>query len=181
MLEGRSRLSKSKPSPSDPFSEAIRLLARRPYSVAGLRQALQRKFGEDAPIDPVLARLRQLGYLDDRKFASQFASSLTRNRAFGRQRVKHELKAKLVDYRHIDEALNTAFEEVSESQLLEKALERKLRSIRPPMTTRKVSSLCHSLMRLGFPFDAIMKAVRARPELKHLGAAPGGEVDASGS
>ena len=168
MPEGRSTLSKNTSSPQDPFSSAIRLLARRPYSVAGLRQALERKFGEDSAIDPVLARLRQLGYLDDRKFASQYASSLATNRTFGRHRVKHELKAKLVDYRYIDEALNSAFEEVSESQLLEKALDRKLRSIRPPLTIRKVSSLCHSLMRLGFPFDAIMKAVRARPQLKDL-------------
>jgi len=166
--EGRTKPLKSNSSPQDPFSAAIRLLAGRAYSVAGLRQALERKFGEDAAIDPVLARLRQLGYLDDRKFASQFASYLARNRTYGRHRVKNELKAKLVDYRYIDEALNSTFEEVSESQLLEKALERKLRSIRPPMTTRKVSSLCHSLMRLGFPFEAIMKAVRAQPQLKVL-------------
>jgi len=175
--EGRSTSSKSKPSPPDPFSAAIRLLARRSYSVAGLRQALERKFGEDAPIDAVLARLRQLGYLDDRKFASQFASSLARNRTYGRHRVKHELKAKLVDHRYIDDALDQAYDEVNEQQLLEKALERKLRSIRPPVTTRKVSSLCHSLMRQGFPFEAIMKAVRARPELRH----PAGDMDSPDS
>ncbi|MGH9432412.1 MAG: regulatory protein RecX [Terriglobia bacterium] len=173
MREGQSISSKSKSSPLDPFSAAIRLLARRSYSVAELRRALQRKLGKDADLDPVLARLRQLGYLDDRKFASQFASSLTRNRTFGRRRVKHELQAKLVDYRAIDAALDQAYEDVNEQQLLERALERKLRSIRPPITTRKISSLCQSLMRLGFPFDAIMKTVRARPELKSTA----GDVD----
>jgi regulatory protein len=160
------RFSKGNRPPLDPFSAAIRLLARRSYSVAGLRLALERKFGEQAPVEAALARLRELGYLDDRKFALQLASSLARNRAYGRARIRQELKASLVDYRCIDEALSSAFEEVDESQLLEKALERKLRSMRRPITTRKVSSLCSSLMRLGFPFDAIMKAVRSRPDLK---------------
>jgi regulatory protein len=174
---GRSTSSTGKPSPRDPFSTAVGLLARRSYSVAELRRALERKLGASAEIDSVLARLRQLGYLDDRKFASQLASSLAKGRAFGRQRVKHELKAKLVDYRYIDEALDQAYAEVNEQQLLERALERKLRSIRPPVTTRKVSALCQSLARLGFPFDAIMKAVRSRPELRE----PTGNLDDSHS
>ncbi len=142
------------------------MLARRPYSVAELRRALEKKFPSHAGVPDALARLRQLGYLDDKKFAEQYASSLARNRAFGRHRIRRELKAKLVDYRHIDPAIERTFEETDEGKLLERVLEKKLRTTKLPVTHRKLASLCHSLMRQGFNSGDIMKAVRARRELR---------------
>ena len=142
------------------------MLARRAYSVAELRRALERKFPADPGIREVIARLRQLGYLDDKKFAESYASSLARHRAFGRHRVRRELKAKLVDYRHIEPALRQAYEETNEQELLARVLAKKLRAVRLPVTASKLSSLCQSLLRHGFAADAIMKAVHARPELK---------------
>jgi regulatory protein len=142
------------------------MLARRPYSVAELRRALERKFPSHAGIADAVARLRSLGYLDDRKFAEQVASSLARNRAFGRYRIRRELKNRLVDYRHIETALDRAFEESDERELLERAIDRKLRTLKLPLTPRKLQSLCQSLLRRGFASSDIMKVVRQRPELK---------------
>ena len=104
--------------PSDPLQAALGMLARRPYSVAEMRRALERKFGGGAPVRAAVARLRELGYLDDKKFAALYASSLARNRAFGSHRIRRELKAKLVDYKYIEPALGQAFEEVDEHGLL---------------------------------------------------------------
>jgi len=145
---------------------ALRMLARRPYSVAELRRALERKFGATGRVATTVARLRQLGYLDDKKYATQAASSLARNRAFGRYRIRRELKSRLVDYKHIEPALEQAFEETSERELLEKVLEKKVRTLKLPITRSRLYSLCQSLMRRGFRSDVIMKAVRSRPELK---------------
>ena len=142
------------------------MLARRAYSVAELRRALEKKFPGDPAIDDALARLRTLGYLDDKKFAEHYASSLARNKAFGRFRVRRELKAKLVDYRHIEPALEQAYDETNERKLLEHTLDRKIPTLKLPITYAKLNSLCQSLLRRGFAADAIMKAVRARPELK---------------
>ena len=142
------------------------MLARRPYSVAELRRALQRKFPAHTGIEDAIARLRGLGYLDDKKFAEQMASSLARNRAYGRHRIRRELKAKLVDYRHIAPAVEQAFEESDERELLNRTLERKVRTMKLPPTQRKLQSLCQSLLRRGFSSGDIMKAVRQRPELK---------------
>ena len=153
-------------APDTPFAYALRQLARRAHSVAEIRRKLERKFGETASIEQAIARLRELRYLDDQRFAEQQASSLVRNRAFGKHRVRQELKSRLVDYKHIEPALEQAFEETDERQLLEKALDRKIRSLRLPATPRKIASLRASLMRLGFRADDIMKAVRSRPELK---------------
>jgi regulatory protein len=142
------------------------MLARRPYSVAELRQALQRKFGSTAKVREAVARLRELGYLDDRKFAEHYATSLVQNRAFGRSRVRHELKAKLVDYRQIDPALEQAYQDADERELLARTMEMKLRTLRLPLTAPKLASLCRSLLRRGFRADDIIKAVRARAELR---------------
>ncbi len=163
----------------EPLSVALRMLSRRPYSIAEMRRALERKFGAAEPVAAALARLRELGLLDDKKFAEQYASSLVRNRSFGRRRMERELKAKLLDYRTIGPALDQAFEETSERILLEQALDKKLRGLRLPLTRAKVYALCRSLLRLGFRSDDIMKVVRARPELRPV--ADSFEVDEDGS
>ena len=142
------------------------MLARRPYSVAELRRTLERKFPESPAIADALARLRELGYLDDKKFAEHYASSLARNKSFGRYRVRRELKAKLVNFKYIEPAIEQVYEETDERKLLESVLERKIRLLRLPLTRAKLASLCQSLLRRGFAADAIMKSIRARPELK---------------
>ena len=151
------------------------MLARRPYSVAEMRLALERKFDVAEQVAAAIVRLRELGLLDDKRFAEQYASSLARNRSFGRRRVERELKAKLVDYRYIEPALHQAFEETSERIALEQALDKKLRGLHLPLSPSKVYALCRSLLRLGFRSDDIMKVVRSRPELRPK--AEGFEVD----
>jgi regulatory protein len=159
-------LRRDKEAPQDPLNTALRMLARRPYSLAEMRRALERKFPDSDQVRTAIARLRELHYLDDQKFAEQYASSLARNRAFGSWRIRRELKAKLVDYRQIEPALSQAFQETSEHDLLEQTLDKKLRTLRLPLTRAKLAALCNSLMRRGFRGGAIMKAVRARPELR---------------
>ena len=161
-------LRKDKAAPPDPLTAALRMLARRPYSVAEMRRALAKKYADSNQVRKALARLRELRYLDDKKFAEHYASSLARNRAYGRYRVRRELKAKLVDYRQIEPALQQAFGETSEQELLERTLEKKVRSLRLPLTPAKLAALCQSLLRRGFRGEDIMKAVRQRPELKPI-------------
>jgi regulatory protein len=159
--------SKSRTSPPrEPYPVALAMLARRAYSVAELRRTLERKCPGHSGIEDAIARLRGLGYLDDKKFAEHVASSLARNRAFGRHRIRRELKAKLVDYRHIAPAIDRAFEESDERELLARTIEKKLRTMKLPLTPRKLQSLCQSLLRRGFASSDIMKAVRSLPELR---------------
>jgi regulatory protein len=159
-------LQRDKEAPPDPLTAALRMLARRPYSVAEMRRALEKKYPDSSQVPKAVARLRELHYLDDKKFAEHYASSLARNRAYGRYRIRRELKAKLVDYRQIEPALQQAFGETSERELLEQTLAKKLRTLRLPLTRPRFHSLCQSLLRRGFNSGDIIKAVRARPELQ---------------
>jgi regulatory protein len=142
------------------------MLARRPYSVAEMRQALERKYPQNAKVPSAIARLRELGYLDDRKFAEQTAYSLAQNRALGPHRVRRELKARKVDYKHVEPAVKQAYQDTPARELLEQALDKKLPTVRLPLTPTRFHSLCQSLMRRGFSAGDIIRAVRSRPELK---------------
>ena len=159
-------MRRDKEAPPDPLTTALRMLARRAYSLGEMRRALERKYPDSNQVRKAIARLRELHYLDDKKFAEHYASSLARNRIYGRQRIRRELKAKLVDYRQIEPALAQTFQETSEADLLEQALAKKLRSLRLPLTRPRFHSLCQSLMRRGFNSGDIIKAVRAKPELQ---------------
>ncbi|HTV55508.1 MAG TPA: regulatory protein RecX [Terriglobia bacterium] len=158
-------MPKDNPASANPFDAGVRLLARRPYSVAELRRALRRRFGEETTVNQAIARLRQAGLLDDRKFALQYASFLVRHRAFGPDRIRRELQLKRVGAPAVEAALTQVYEEIPEQQILDRVLDKKLRSIRLPLTVPKFYSLCQSLRRLGFRSDVIMKAMRSRPEL----------------
>jgi regulatory protein len=160
----------------EPYPAALALLARRPYSVAEMGRTLERKFPGSEAAREVVARLRAQGYLDDRKTAEQLASSLARNRRFGRHRVRRELKSRLFDYRFIEPALERAFEETDERASLELLLERKLRALKLPLSRQKLASLCRTLLRQGFASGDIIKTIRSRPEL----TAVADEVDFSG-
>src|ERR1017187_7292539 len=138
-------LREDKQAPPNPLTAALRMLARRPYSIAELRRALAKKYPQQEQVDAAIARLRELGYLDDRKFAEQYAYSLAQNRAFGPHRLRRELKAKLVNYQDIEVAIERVYQETPARSLLEQALAKKLRTIRLPLTRTRFHSLCQSL------------------------------------
>jgi regulatory protein len=162
-------LTTSNSPPGDPFEFALRLLARRSYSLAELRRALRRRFRDEAGVELALARLQVRELVDDRKFAVDYAGFLVRHRGFGRERIRRELERKGVKPQAIAPALESAFASASEEDLLTQALDKKLRALQFPLTRRKYYSLIRSLTRLGFRSDAIMRVLRARPELAPVG------------
>jgi len=73
-------------SGSDPLAAALRLLALRDRSAAELARRLQRQGFAAEQVEATLARCRELGYLDDERFARARAGALTRQgRAVGRR------------------------------------------------------------------------------------------------
>ena len=99
-------------------------------------------------------------FLDDRRFAENIASFMARTRGWGRFRVERELKARKVPEIWIAPAVEHAFQETDERELVGKFVEKKLRGVRFPLTPQKFGSLSRSLMRRGFPANVIMEAIR---------------------
>jgi regulatory protein len=142
------------------YSAAMRALMRRGHSVFEMRQSLERKAEDATLVPPVLARLKERKYLDDARYAVNFARTRATLRKQGRFRIARELRARGVPDRYIEAAFEEAFAETSEEDLLKKRLARKLKLIRGPLDARKRASLYNNLLRAGFSSDLIRRAMR---------------------
>ena len=144
------------------FDRAIKLLAARSRSVAELRELLLQARGTNkTAVDETLARLQEYGYIDDERFAFGYASLKVRQRPVGRQRIKRDLVIKKVDGTVAEEALDLVFSEVSEEELIDRAIEKRIRARGQPKNRAEAKSLFDYLMRQGFPFELVSEKVRA--------------------
>ena len=133
---------------------------RRGHSVHEMRQYLERRADGEDLVSPVIARLRELSYLDDARYALDFARSHARLRRQGRFRIARELRARGIPNRHIEAALDAVFAETDEASLVRARLKRRLSHIRGALDQRKIASLYRSLIGAGFSSDIIRAELR---------------------
>ena len=143
------------------FQRAVKLLAAKPRSIAELRERLAERCSSKTVIETVIARLREYGYLDDERYALGYASSKVRQQPIGRRRLQLSLQRKKVDRAVADEALDQVFAETPEEELLDRALEKRVRLRGRPKTRAEAKSLFDHLLRQGFPFELVSQKVRA--------------------
>ena len=84
-----------------------------------VRQKLVRSGFDDVVAEDTVARLRELGYLDDAAYARSYVQARFRNRGYGPGRLRTDLQRRGVTTRHIDAVLD---ELVEEEDMLEAAL-----------------------------------------------------------
>jgi regulatory protein len=144
------------------FQRAAKLLSAKSRSIAELRDLLMERQGATkANVEEVLARLTEYGYLNDERFAIGYASAKVRQRPIGRQRLKRDLALKKVSKETADEALDLVFAETSESELIDRAIEKRVRLRGRPANRAEAKSLFDHLLRQGFPFELVAEKVRA--------------------
>ncbi len=143
------------------YQFALKALTRRAHSVHELWKALERKCRDEEIVKRVMARLRELRYLDDARYARQFARQRSEGRKQGRFRIQRELRARGVSDAHIAAALEEAAPRTDEATTVRKLIERKLKSHRGPLDQRKIASLYASLLRRGFAGDVVRRELRA--------------------
>lgn len=143
------------------FERAIKLLAAKPRSVAELRERLlRRKETNKSIVETVIARLREYGYLDDERFAFSYASSKVKQRPIGRRRLQRDLKLKQIPNSVADEALELVYAETPEDQLIDRAIEKRIRLRGRPKTRAEAKNLFDHLLRQGFTFELVSEKVR---------------------
>jgi regulatory protein len=146
------------------FERAVKLLAAKPRSVAELRERLLQGKGVRANkdvVETVIARLREYGYLDDERFAFSYASSKVKQRPIGRRRLQRDLKLKQVENSVAEEALELVYAETPEEQLIDRAVEKRIRLRGRPKTRAETRSLFDHLLRQGFGFELVSEKVRS--------------------
>lgn len=143
------------------FQRAAKLLAAKPRSIAELRERLLERHGvTDKLVDEVIARLKEYGYLDDERYALSYASLKVKQRPIGRRRLQQDLKMKQVPGAVVDEALNLVYAETSEAELIDRAIEKRIRLRGQPKTRPEAKSLFDHLLRQGFAFELVSEKVR---------------------
>ncbi len=157
----RSRSSPRKvSSEQELYTSALRALMRRAHSIHEMRQYLGRRAENKTYIDRVIARLREQSYLDDARYALDYARQHANSRRQGRFRIARELRARGVPDHHIDTALEAVFAETDEAASVRARLKRHLSHFRGGLDQRKLASLHRSLLRAGFSSDTIRAELR---------------------
>jgi regulatory protein len=153
------------------FEYAVKCLGVRSYSTGDLRSKLRLKAAHPADVDTTIARLKDIGYIDDRRFAESFASARVENDGFGRMRVVSDLRAKHVPPNLAEQAVEQALEGKTEAEQIESYIERRMPSIAAGgkiEDERKLASAYRRLRRAGFTSGPILTALKnlsARPDL----------------
>ncbi|WP_026841611.1 regulatory protein RecX [Citrifermentans bremense] len=145
------------------FDCCLRVLALRDHAEAELRRKLERKGYQEEEVEASVARLKELGYLDDLRFARSFAASQLRNGKGYGVRLKMELARRGVAAAIVDEVLGELAQEYGESELLAQVMERRYASFDPTTATDKEKrKVIGYLQRKGFSLGAIFKKLDGR-------------------
>jgi regulatory protein len=154
---------------SDLYAAALRALMRRAYSIHEMKQYLERRATDKTGVTVVIMKLQQMSYLDDAKYARDYARLHANSRRQGRFRIARELRARGVPDGEIDAALDSVFAETDETALVRTRIERKLASLRgranSPIDQKKLASLSRSLMAAGFSADLIRKEIQTATKI----------------
>jgi regulatory protein len=152
------------------FEHAVRALASKMRTERELRRLMKTRAAEGAEgeraMNLVVARLKQLNYLSDTRFAADYTRLRKENEKFGRRRVQQDLAAKGIAPALVGAAVGAAYEGVDEAALAREYIARKRmkqpggegvsREIREKETARVMGRL----LRAGFSTSAVFKVLR---------------------
>jgi len=150
---------------------ALKSLAGRAHSTGELREKLRRRAEKAADVDDVLARLKEHGYLDDRRFAEGFAAARLSTEKFGKTRVLQDLRQRRVSPALAERTVSQVYQEVDEVGLIEDWIRRKYRMAPREGLFRQDKDLAAAyrrLLRAGFRSGDIVRVLKRfakNPEL----------------
>jgi regulatory protein len=152
------------------LARAFRLLSAKPRSESELRgRLLEKVWADEERVGRVIARLKELGYLNDEQYAASYAASRLSMKPLGRSRLRRDLQRKKVPPQVAEQALEGAYAEGREEALIEAAIAKRVRLKGRPATREETKKLYDYLLRLGFGYDLVIRKVR------ELGEAEEGE------
>jgi regulatory protein len=145
------------------FEYAVGALSRRMRTVKDLRRLMAPRAHEgaagEADMDRVIARLIELKYLSDTRFAQDYTRMRKENQGFGRRRVAQDLAVKGVDQELASATLEQAYGDADEVELARAYCERK--RIPQPAEPKEINRVMNRLMRAGYSASAIYKLLRS--------------------
>jgi regulatory protein len=144
---------------------AWRALNRRERTVAEMARILAAKRVEPAVIEEVVGELVEQGFVDDARFARQFAEERRRLDSWGTERIERRLRALGIGR----EELAGALEAQPHAEELEAALAVLRRRFPvPPSTPRDCERALGVLVRKGYELELAHDALRRHADVREL-------------
>ncbi len=132
--------------------DAFRLLSYRARSEKELRERLDKKGYSPEVVEKVIARLRELGIVDDEKLAREYVEARIAVGHKGKFRVKQELLKKGIDREKIEAALREAPSELEAAKMVVEHYLPRYRKLDPSTRMRRLYGL---LARRGFSAETV--------------------------
>jgi regulatory protein len=141
---------------------AVRSLSSKMKSERDLRRRLEDRAeksdeGKDA-VERVIAKLKDLGYLSDERFAADFTRLRKENEKYGKRRVQQGLMQKGIPQELTNATLTTAYEDVDEVALAKEYVARK--RMKKPEGEKEVARAMRRLVGAGFSVGTVWKVLR---------------------
>lgn len=148
---------------------ALRALGGRAHSSGELREKLRRRAQSDEDVDAVLANLREAGYLNDRKFAENYAAARLQNQGLGKARVLRDLRQRRVAPKLAEQVTDQTYQETDEAKLIEDFLHRKYRGKQLKAFLSEEKNLAAAFRRLRYAGFSAGQSIRV---LKRFASQP---------
>ncbi|MEJ7848784.1 MAG: regulatory protein RecX [Pyrinomonadaceae bacterium] len=149
------------------MNRAVRLLAAKPRSIGELQsRLLEKNWTNEEIVVAVIEKLKEYKYLDDQQFAQNLALSKLRQKPQGKRRLRQTMSQKQLPKEIVDEAIVSAFEKMPEADLIEIAIEKRIRIKGNPASREDTKKFYDHLLRQGFGFDLIRDKMREAGKIK---------------
>ena len=151
----------SSPKPTvSAYIDGLRMLGRRELSEKQVRDRLLRKGHEEDEVNAAIERLRTSRAIDDARVAEAIAHTATAVHRRGRLRVKRQIEQAGIAPATARQALDNVFDAISDEELLEAALAKRLRGRDRIADEAEFRRLFRHLLGQGFEPDRVLAALK---------------------
>ena len=158
----------ARPKPRLPAGElweyAVKALGSRAHSTGELRRKLVLRAEKAADVDDVISKLRDYGYLNDKRFSETYASFRLENQGLGKTRVVRDLRQRKVSSGLAEVAVNHIYRDVNEIELIENYIRRKFHPKTPLPEALKdpkqLAAAYRRLIRAGFSSSNVIQMLK---------------------
>jgi regulatory protein len=148
------------------MNRAFLYLARRNHAEKELRYKLLKKFPRGALIEKTIERLKELGYINDEKFARDWIEYRLNGKPRGRILIRRELLAKGVNVELVEKILDLVYNRDRERKELVRLLD--LRKNRYAKDKKQRNKLISYLLRRGFLWEDIKDKMESEEDSKYI-------------
>ena len=139
---------------------ALDYLAYKPRTEKEVRRTLEQEEISAPVIEDVIARIKELGYLDDESYAHDYARNRFANKQYGPQRIRRELRERGIDRSLADTAVEQVFaDEDPVAAARSHAEKRWPRIAQEDDPRRQKQKLYRYLKRRGFTSDTVYRII----------------------